>query len=451
MSRSTKMFILCVVAAAYSALVGDLLRPQSSSAQTASPQLAVDPRTACAADVQKLCSNVPTGGGRVIACLKQRKEEVSDRCKQAIASAMQQSKGGAGSTAGPAPGPVEQTDTGSTAIAPSTPAGQRESHSSTPAASGPAERYFMMKQVKIIDQGMGQGKPAYDLMIPTTWQFKGWVNVGVAEGGCFADWFAVVGDAKSADNSIELQIIPQYTWQYTDDPAGQRQMQIQNQRDAKSGMKPCPVRAPIQAAEFLRQDLIPKYRKGKTVVSIDPFPELDQIVRYRLGLPPTASGGSASGIRTNAARARLAYDDDKGQPVEEWITAAVVVRSIPTGGRGAAYDWHAINVMYYRTPRGKLDSNDRLFRLIASTIRPEPEWAEVQQRGHCLPVSQETGRTGEAGGDRRGVSAARCRHHQRRRREPAGRRQPCRIRPEPAHPGRADLPRSGEWFDVRTQ
>jgi hypothetical protein len=44
-----------------------------------------------------------------------------------------------------------------------------------------------MKQVRIIDQGLGQGKPAYDLMIPKDWQFKGWVNVGVAEGGCFGE------------------------------------------------------------------------------------------------------------------------------------------------------------------------------------------------------------------------------------------------------------------------
>jgi hypothetical protein len=359
---------------ALAALVGALLRPQRLSAQTASPQ---DPRTACAADVQKLCSNVPQGGGRVIACLKQHKEEVSDRCKQAIVNAMQQSKGGVGPTAGPAPGPVEHPNAGSTASAPSSPAGQRKSHASTTAASGPAERYFVMKQVKIIDQGMGKGKPAYDLMIPTTWQFKGWVTFGGAEGGCFADSFAVIGDAKSADNSIEFQMLPQYTWQYMDDPAGQRQMQMQNQRDTRSGMTPCPVRAPIQAAEFIRQDLIAKYRKGKTVVSINPFPELDQIVRHRLGLPPTAAGGNASGIRTDAARARLAYDDDQGQPVEEWISAAIVVRSIPTGGHGAAYDWHAVMVTFYRAPKGKLDSNDRLFKLMASTIRPEPEWQKM--------------------------------------------------------------------------
>ncbi len=375
MSRSTKVFILCVVAAAHSALLGDLLRPQSSFAQTASPQIQAEVRAACTEDVQRLCAGVPSGGGRILACLKQHKEEVSDRCKQAIVNAMQPAKGGAVSTPSPAPGPVEPPTPSSPASAPSSPAGgPRESHPSTPTASGPAQRYFVMKQVKIIDQGLGQGRPAYDLMIPTAWQFKGWVNVGAAEGGCFADWFAVVGDAKSADNSIELQMLPQYTWQYIDDPAAQRQMQIQNQRDAQSRMKPCPVRAPIRAAEFLRQDLLTKYRKGKTVVSIDPFPELDQIVRYRMGLPPTAAGGSASGVRTDTARARLAYDDDKGQPVEEWITAAIVVRPIQTGGRGVAYDWHAVMVMFYRTPKGQLDANDRLFKLIASTIRPEPEW-----------------------------------------------------------------------------
>jgi hypothetical protein len=137
------------------------------------------------------------------------------------------------------------------------------------------------------------------------------------------------------------------------------------------------VRAPIPAAEFIRQDLIAKYRKGKTVVSVDPFPELDQIVRYRLGLPPTSAGGGASGIRTDAARARLAYDDDQGQPVEEWISAAIVVRPIPTGGRGTAYDWHAVMAMFYRAPKGKLDANDRLFKLMASTIRPEPEWQKM--------------------------------------------------------------------------
>jgi hypothetical protein len=380
MARLSKVFMLCVAAVAQAALIGGLLQPQLLSAQAAQQQSAADPRTACAADVQKLCPNVPQGGGRIIACLKQHQQEVSQGCKQAIVSAMQQSRGGTGSgtvAAPPAPGPapIAQPDTGSTVSAPPSPSVQRASHPSTPTASGPSERYFLMKQVKIIDQGMGKGMPAYDLMIPTTWQFKGWVNFGKAEGGCFADMFPVVAEANSTDKSIDFQMLPQYTWQYIDDPTAQRQMQAQNQKDAQVGLKPCPVRAPIPAAEFLRQDILPKYRKDKPVVSIDSFPELDQIVRYRLGLPP--SGGNTGGVRIDAARARVASSDANGQPADLWVTAAIVVRAIPTGGGATAYDWHAIMVTFFQAPKGKLDSNDRLFQLILSTIRPEPDWQKM--------------------------------------------------------------------------
>lgn len=48
-----------------------------------------DPRQACAADVQKICPNVPQGGGRVLACLKQHQDQVSAACKQSVLQALQ--------------------------------------------------------------------------------------------------------------------------------------------------------------------------------------------------------------------------------------------------------------------------------------------------------------------------------------------------------------------------
>ena len=57
-------------------------------AQTASQGSANDVRGACAQDVQKLCANVPSGGGRILACLKQHQDQVSDGCKQSVAKAM---------------------------------------------------------------------------------------------------------------------------------------------------------------------------------------------------------------------------------------------------------------------------------------------------------------------------------------------------------------------------
>ena len=36
--------------------------------------------------------------------------------------------------------------------------------------------------------------------------------------------------------------------------------------------------------------------------------------------------------------------------------------------------------MSFRTPKGQLDANDRLFKLIATTIRPEPDWQKWSNR-----------------------------------------------------------------------
>ena len=151
-------------------------------------------RAACAGDVQRLCADVPSGGGRIIACLKQHQDEVSAGCKQAIASAMGQPGPGAGSgtTTPTAPverhaassrttAPVEHHDTSPKIAAPN-PVPSPVSHVSAPTAGGPGPRYFLMKQVQLIDQHADWGKPAYHLMLPTAWQFKGWVDIGVMKG-----------------------------------------------------------------------------------------------------------------------------------------------------------------------------------------------------------------------------------------------------------------------------
>ncbi|HSP99800.1 MAG TPA: cysteine rich repeat-containing protein [Candidatus Dormibacteraeota bacterium] len=56
------------------------------------------PDAACAFDVQKLCSDVNPGGGRVIACLHEHESALSPGCKEAL------SKKAPGAGAKPAPG-----------------------------------------------------------------------------------------------------------------------------------------------------------------------------------------------------------------------------------------------------------------------------------------------------------------------------------------------------------
>jgi hypothetical protein len=81
--------------------------------------------------------------------------------------------------------------------------------------------------VQIIDPGAANVQtalPAFDLLIPTSWNFKGTVNFGGGKGGCFADFFAVSWEATSADGSIAFQGAPNYSWQYTDDAVELRKL-----------------------------------------------------------------------------------------------------------------------------------------------------------------------------------------------------------------------------------
>ena len=100
MTSSLLPFILCTAIAAQAALADDLLpAPPSPSqppaqmptqpapAQPPSKEAVEAARAACEADVQKLCNGVQPGGGRILACLKQHKDEVSDGCKRAVQKA----------------------------------------------------------------------------------------------------------------------------------------------------------------------------------------------------------------------------------------------------------------------------------------------------------------------------------------------------------------------------
>jgi hypothetical protein len=102
MTRSLLPFLLCVIIAAPAAFADDLLPTppsstqspaqspppsQSPPAQAPSPQAVAEARAACETDIQKLCPSVQPGGGRILACLKQHKDQVTDVCKQAVIKA----------------------------------------------------------------------------------------------------------------------------------------------------------------------------------------------------------------------------------------------------------------------------------------------------------------------------------------------------------------------------
>ena len=49
-------------------------------------------QSACRADVERLCAGIPSGGGRIAACLKANQAQVSPACKAELASVAQKVK-----------------------------------------------------------------------------------------------------------------------------------------------------------------------------------------------------------------------------------------------------------------------------------------------------------------------------------------------------------------------
>ncbi len=254
----------------------------------------------------------------------------------------------------------------------------------TPASS---EKYYKMKQVQVIDpSGFSKPMPVEDLLIPTDWKFQS--NVQWANRGCFVDLAAVGFEAQSADGKLVLEAFPSFSWQFAKDPAVQKYLVMENQAGAKAGLKPCPVNQPVPAAEVLRKVVLPQYRPGKEVVTVEPMPELEKFMNSRVQNleQQSARAGQAVQFRADAAKARLKYDLD-GQAVEEWVTAVSVAQasSVPTGsGPTLGVDCRAVMLYAFRAPLGQLDGNAKLFEMIRSSLRMEQDW----QRQYLAIVSK---------------------------------------------------------------
>jgi len=229
----------------------------------------------------------------------------------------------------------------------------------------------VLKKVQITDPGMANmyaSMPAVELLIPPDWNINGGVTFGGGKGGCFSDLMAVSWKATSSDGSA-FWGLPNYSWQYANDPTEMRNLNDPVRRQTSVGGKPCPVAQPMKAEQYFRQNVDPQL-SSHTVVSVEAYPELDQMVRRQLGL--SAADGGNGQVRTDAIRARIEFQKD-GKPMEGWVTAAVVTRTY-SAGRGNFWDCQAIDTMGFTQPKGKLDANEKLFKAMISSVRRLPQW-----------------------------------------------------------------------------
>jgi hypothetical protein len=238
-----------------------------------------------------------------------------------------------------------------------------------------------MKVVKTIDQhGFERPMPSASMLIPKDWQFTGqttWVQ------GNSCDPVQTTFRVSSPDGKLAIEGLPQYDWQWADDPAMRQAVAADLQTRAQYGAKGCDLQPPQTAADFLRANYR-KVRPNAQVAGVEPIPDLAEqsAAAARQAEAAAAQFGLQQRIRTDAARLRLQYSLN-GQAVEEWITAVIVTRAtagpafnVAMGrmGQTTYYNCSAAMLFALRAPQGQLQSSERLFRMLLSTIRIDPEW-----------------------------------------------------------------------------
>src|ERR1700694_4712147 len=103
----------------------------AQSAQAGDQQSLAAIQAACAEDAQKLCAGVQPGGGRIVACLKEHKDSLSDRCKQAAGVPVNPASGSEPSAAAQRPSAAANA-AGTPAGAPAATAGSTGAAASSP-------------------------------------------------------------------------------------------------------------------------------------------------------------------------------------------------------------------------------------------------------------------------------------------------------------------------------
>jgi hypothetical protein len=352
--RSFRVLLLvCAATAAQSALAQD--------------QLAAI-RAACAEDAQKLCAGVQPGGGRIVACLKEHKDSLSDRCKQAAGLPVNPSSSSVPSAAN-SPAPSSRSVSGPSvpdAAAPAKPTPAPKVLTAKGASAKGTEK-FVERVITDTEHG---GMRAATIHLPENWQFEsklewhyGWIEYPLSFSS----------HAENPDNAEAYFQYPLIRFDFTEIPPQLKQYdkgrKLPPGERGPTGAFGGPPQPPTQAMAKFIQQVRPNVPNFKWLGQQD-LPDL--ATALHLDASPNQHGVAI----------KIGYDLN-GQPVEEAFYGVYYLSQGANSGVNAGMikqtNWGFQALQSFRAPAGTLDQRMPMFCVIAKSMYVNPEWVRLSK------------------------------------------------------------------------
>ena len=332
-------------------------------------------REACGDDAQRLCAGVQPGGGRIVACLKEHKDSLSDRCKQAAGLPVNPSSSpasGASSTA-PISGTNIFSDADSTAAATSGTSGAaaHATAASPHSSAGPPVSVAGVKFVeRIVPDTEHGGMRAATIHLPEKWHFESkleWHYNWIEYPLTFSSHAENPDDAEAYFQYPLLrlestEVAPQLR-QYDKSP------KLPPGSRLPTGALYSPPQPPMQAMAMFIQKVRPNVSNLKWLGQQD-LPDLAKALK----LDPWPN--------QHGVAIKIGYDLN-GQPVEEAFFGVYYIAHTANAGVGAGMvkqtNWGFQALQSFRAPAGTLDKRMPMFCFIAKSFYVNPEWARLSK------------------------------------------------------------------------
>jgi hypothetical protein len=313
-------------------------------------------RAACAEDAQKLCAGVQPGGGRIVACLKEHKDSLSDRCRKAAGLAANPSSSSAPSAPSVSPSP---------AAAPAKPAPAPKTSTAKGARAKGAEKFVE----RVITDTGHNGMRAATIHVPEKWNFEskiewhyGWVEYPITFSS----------HSENPDNAEAYFQYPLLRFDSTEVAAQFRQYDKGKTKPGDrlpTGALSMAPQPPMQAMAKFIQKTRPNVTNFKWIGQQD-LPDLAKDLR----LDPWPN--------QHGVAIKIGYDLD-GQPVEEAFFGVYYISQGANAGVNAGMikqtNWGFQALQSFRAPAGTLDKRMPMFCVIAKSMYVNPQWARLSK------------------------------------------------------------------------